>query len=95
MCSIPILAVINAMACIVFRKIKLGLITSDGTVLATFHAASDLAGTTSLHRSTPLHCQSMNTVTDSPTFDVEGQEAKSAGMRLQTLGANDAGDGAL
>ncbi|KAK0237770.1 hypothetical protein EDD85DRAFT_831771 [Armillaria nabsnona] len=75
MCTVPVLAVINAMACIVFRKIKLGLITSDGTVVATFHAASDLAGTISLHRSTPLHFH--------------------AGTRLQTLGANDAEDGAL
>ncbi|PBK78583.1 hypothetical protein ARMSODRAFT_863659, partial [Armillaria solidipes] len=33
MCTIPILAVINAMACIVFRKIKFGLITPDGTVM--------------------------------------------------------------
>ncbi|KAK0237765.1 hypothetical protein EDD85DRAFT_936680 [Armillaria nabsnona] len=87
MFTVPVLAIINAMACIVFRKIKLGLITSDGTVLATFHAASNLARTTSLHRSTPLHFLSMNTVTDSPTFDVEGQEAKSAGTRLQTLGS--------
>ncbi|PBK79122.1 hypothetical protein ARMGADRAFT_1021713 [Armillaria gallica] len=52
MCAVPAIAVINAMACIVFRKIKLGLITSDGTVVTAFHAASDLAGTTSLHRST-------------------------------------------
>ncbi|KAF4578364.1 hypothetical protein EYR36_000171 [Pleurotus pulmonarius] len=31
MCTIPVLALINAMACIVFRKIKFGLITDDGT----------------------------------------------------------------
>ncbi|KAK0192936.1 hypothetical protein F5146DRAFT_1120659 [Armillaria mellea] len=75
MCTIPILAVINAMACIVFRKIKFGLITPDGTVMSTFHASS---ATTNLHRSIPLDCLSRNTVTDSTTFDVEYREAKSA-----------------
>ncbi len=63
--------------------------------MTTFHASSGLAGTTSLHRSTPLHYRSRNTVTGSPTFDVEYQEAKSAGTGLQPLGANDAGDGTL
>ncbi|PBK90090.1 hypothetical protein ARMGADRAFT_934733 [Armillaria gallica] len=92
MCAVPVVAVTNAMACIVFRKIKLGLITSDGTVVAIFHASPDLADTTSLHRSTH---QSRNIVTGSPTFDVEYQEAKSAGTGLQPLGANDAGDGTL
>ncbi len=31
MCTVPVLAITNAMACIVFRKIKFGLVTPDGT----------------------------------------------------------------
>ncbi|KAK0504544.1 hypothetical protein EDD18DRAFT_303422 [Armillaria luteobubalina] len=59
MCTIPILAVINAMACIVFRKIKFGLITLDGTVMtqttSTFLAASGLAGNVHRQQSFLLH----------------------------------------
>ncbi|KAK0220416.1 hypothetical protein IW262DRAFT_1461680 [Armillaria fumosa] len=90
MCTVPILAIINAMACIVFRMIKFGLITPDGTVMTTFHASS----ATSLHRSIPLHYQTRNAVCSSPTFDVEYQEAKCAGTGLRPLGPNDVGDGA-
>jgi len=36
MCTIPVLALNNAMACIVFRKIKFGLISSDGTAFPAF-----------------------------------------------------------
>ncbi|PBK91720.1 hypothetical protein ARMGADRAFT_876994, partial [Armillaria gallica] len=47
MLTIPILAINNAVACILFRKIKFGLMTPDGTVivqLSTFHATSGPAG---------------------------------------------------
>ncbi|KAK0459935.1 hypothetical protein IW261DRAFT_1350393 [Armillaria novae-zelandiae] len=88
--TVPVFAIINALACIVFRKIKLGLITPDGTVMTTFHASS----AASLHRSIPLHCQTRNAVYNSPTFDVEHQEAKYAGTGLRPLGLNDVGDDA-
>jgi hypothetical protein len=39
MCTIPVLAVINLMACIVFRKVKFGHISGDGT---TFKTAASL-----------------------------------------------------
>ncbi|KAK0226146.1 hypothetical protein IW262DRAFT_1540854 [Armillaria fumosa] len=101
MCTLPILAIINAMACIVFRKIKFGLITSEGTMmvqLSTFHATSGPAGTTSLHRSVPIHGQPSHTDGGSPTLGAEYQEAKGAGtgpkplelrMMQETAGYND------
>ncbi|KAK0504538.1 hypothetical protein EDD18DRAFT_1125299, partial [Armillaria luteobubalina] len=49
MLTIPILAINNAVACIVFRRIKFGLMTPDGTVMAqlsTFHATSGPDGPT-------------------------------------------------
>ncbi|SJK97736.1 uncharacterized protein ARMOST_00989 [Armillaria ostoyae] len=87
MCTIPILAIINAMACIVFRKIKFGLIPPDGVMaqLSTFHATSGPAGTTSMHRSIPIHCQPIHADNGSPTLGAEYQEAKSAGTGLQPL----------
>ncbi|KAK0241562.1 hypothetical protein EDD85DRAFT_405879 [Armillaria nabsnona] len=103
MCTIPILAIINAMACIVFRKIKFGLMTSDGTVmvqLSTFHASSESgpAGTTSLHRSIPIHYQPSHADSGSPTLDTEYQKSKSVGTGRQAStvgGVNDAGNGAV
>ncbi|KAK0494584.1 hypothetical protein EDD18DRAFT_349844 [Armillaria luteobubalina] len=92
MVTIPILAIINAMACIVFRMIKFGLITPDGTVMTAFHASS----ANTLHRSIPLHYQTRNAVCSSPTFDVDYQdsEAKCARTGLRPLGPlNDVGDG--
>ncbi|KAK0486029.1 hypothetical protein IW261DRAFT_1453327 [Armillaria novae-zelandiae] len=86
MCTLPILAIINAMACIVFRRVKFGLITSDGTMMAqlsTFHATSGPAGTTGLHRSVSIHYQPGHADGGSPTFGAEYQEAKSAGTGLQ------------
>ncbi|KAK0195639.1 hypothetical protein F5146DRAFT_1026446 [Armillaria mellea] len=88
MCTFPILAIINAMACIVFRKVKFGLITSDGTVmvqLSTFYAASGPAGATSLHRSIQIDYQPSHADGSSPTFGAEYQEAKSAETGLQPL----------
>ncbi|KAF7375063.1 hypothetical protein MSAN_00392600 [Mycena sanguinolenta] len=55
MLSVPALALINAMACLVFRRIKFGLITSDGTSkIATIALPSDFHATTNTG-SLPLH----------------------------------------
>ncbi|KAJ8495114.1 hypothetical protein ONZ45_g13000 [Pleurotus djamor] len=35
MCTIPVLAIVNAMACLVFRQIKFGLVSHDGTTIPT------------------------------------------------------------
>ncbi|KAK0486026.1 hypothetical protein IW261DRAFT_768731 [Armillaria novae-zelandiae] len=87
MCTIPILAVINAMACIVFRKIKFGLITPDGTVMAqdtsTFHAASGGPPSSSRrHRTIPLHYRPSHTDNGSATLGAEYEEGKSVGTGL-------------
>ncbi|KAJ7887521.1 hypothetical protein B0H14DRAFT_3082045 [Mycena olivaceomarginata] len=60
MLTIPALAVINGMACLVFRRIKFGLITADGatTVGSDFHA------TATPHRSLPLHHHRRHDPTD-------------------------------
>ncbi|KAG1841865.1 hypothetical protein C8R48DRAFT_619890 [Suillus tomentosus] len=59
MCSIPAVALINAMACIVFRDIKFGRISADGT---TRFPSTDLSHTflnkPSASRSLPLHVRS-------------------------------------
>ncbi|PBK91717.1 hypothetical protein ARMGADRAFT_968623 [Armillaria gallica] len=81
MCTIPILAVINAMACIVFRKIKFGFITPDGTVMtqdtSTFHAPSGPDGSSRRHRTIPLHYRPSHTEDGSATLGAEYEEAKS------------------
>ncbi|KAJ6476981.1 hypothetical protein C8R45DRAFT_1158196 [Mycena sanguinolenta] len=45
MLAVPGLALVNAMACLVFRRIKLGIITTDGTSITgrtgDFHAAAN------------------------------------------------------
>ncbi|KAF7334214.1 hypothetical protein MSAN_02382700 [Mycena sanguinolenta] len=51
MLSIPALALTNAMACLVFRRIKFGLISSDGTLnipISDFHATTN-PGSLPLH----------------------------------------------
>ncbi|KAF9256969.1 hypothetical protein L218DRAFT_936238 [Marasmius fiardii PR-910] len=51
MCTIPVVAVINSMACIVFRQIKFGLITVDGSI--NFHSFGTSRGD---HTATlPIH----------------------------------------
>lgn len=87
MCTIPILAVINAMACIVFRKIKFGLITPDGTVMmtqttSTFHAPSGPASTVRRHQSFPLHYRPSHVEDGSATLGSEYEDGKSVGTGL-------------
>ncbi|KAF7334225.1 hypothetical protein MSAN_02383800 [Mycena sanguinolenta] len=46
MVAVPVFALVNAMACLVFRKIKFGLISSDGTSkIATIDLHSDFHAT--------------------------------------------------
>ncbi|KAF7334227.1 hypothetical protein MSAN_02384000 [Mycena sanguinolenta] len=52
--SVPAFALINAMACLVFRKIKFGLISSDGTSKIATSCHSDFHATAN-PRSLPLH----------------------------------------
>ncbi|TFK38669.1 hypothetical protein BDQ12DRAFT_650965 [Crucibulum laeve] len=65
MCSIPVLAINNLMACIVFRKVKFGLISNDGSTLttinynSTFHAKS-VESTHPSHQSTHMRLHSNN-----------------------------------
>ncbi|KAK7436528.1 hypothetical protein VKT23_019082 [Stygiomarasmius scandens] len=56
-CIVPVMTLTNAMACVVFRRVKFGLITEDGTILdqrqttvSTFHAAGN-----EHENSLPLH----------------------------------------
>ncbi|KAF5336297.1 hypothetical protein D9758_014487 [Tetrapyrgos nigripes] len=58
--TLPVLAVTNSMACIVYRKIKFGLISPDGTsnyqsfhITSAFHAASGRQDAT--NSSLPMH----------------------------------------
>ncbi|THV06657.1 hypothetical protein K435DRAFT_773018 [Dendrothele bispora CBS 962.96] len=63
-CIVPVMALTNAMACVVFRRVKFGLITEDGTVLdhhqtvSTFHAAGN-----GHENSLPLHLNRNSTHT--------------------------------
>lgn len=61
MCTIPVLATINAMACIVFRKIKFGLITPDGTTQARTLTTGRFAPP---ENSLPMHFRHKYSVTD-------------------------------
>ncbi|KAF5346001.1 hypothetical protein D9758_013869 [Tetrapyrgos nigripes] len=42
--TVPVMAISNAMACIVFRKIKLGLISDDGSVLGPIITSEQITG---------------------------------------------------
>ncbi|KAJ6454659.1 hypothetical protein C8R45DRAFT_1189288, partial [Mycena sanguinolenta] len=57
MLSVPALAVVNAMACLVFRRIKFGLISSDGVSEVPMTGLSDRENfhATANPRSFPLH----------------------------------------
>ncbi|KAF7334221.1 hypothetical protein MSAN_02383400 [Mycena sanguinolenta] len=69
MLSIPALALTNAMACIVFRRIKFGLISSDGvSKIPTTGLSSDYR-TTTHSRSLPLHYRGTDhTITEFATM---------------------------
>ncbi|KAF7336012.1 hypothetical protein MSAN_02314900 [Mycena sanguinolenta] len=67
MMSIPGLALVNAMACLVFRRIKFGLISSDGTSnISTTTFSSDFHATAN-PKSLPLHFHR----TDATTLNLE------------------------
>ncbi|KAJ6486615.1 hypothetical protein C8R45DRAFT_869217 [Mycena sanguinolenta] len=67
MLSIPVLALVNAMACLVFRRIKFGLISSDGTFkIPTINLPSDFHATAD-PKSLPLYFHR----TDATTSDME------------------------
>ncbi|KAK7442198.1 hypothetical protein VKT23_016170 [Stygiomarasmius scandens] len=73
MCSVPVLAITNAMACTVYRRIKFGLISPDGTVnyntFGSFHA-----GEYSTRNSLPLQFhQDTARTTVFKTFNTETQ----------------------
>ncbi|KAF7336009.1 hypothetical protein MSAN_02314600 [Mycena sanguinolenta] len=74
MFTIPVLALINAMACLVFRRIKFGLINSDGTSKISTTAVSDFHAAAN-PRSLPLYFRRTDpTTTDlgsSTTFPLE------------------------
>ncbi|KAF7336017.1 hypothetical protein MSAN_02315400 [Mycena sanguinolenta] len=64
MLSIPGLALINAMACLVFRKVKFGLVSSDGTSkLPTINHPSDFHATSN-PTSLPLYFRRTDPTTD-------------------------------
>lgn len=55
MLSVPGLGLINIMACLVFRQIKFGTITSNGTTRATTTGGSNFHATVNPRGSLPLH----------------------------------------
>ncbi|KAF9257385.1 hypothetical protein L218DRAFT_1080953 [Marasmius fiardii PR-910] len=56
MCSIPVIAIVNSMACIVYRQIKFGLISVDGTVnYQSFGTSRFGADPTATTNEIPLH----------------------------------------
>ena len=55
MLSVPGFAVVNAMACLVFRRIKFGLISSDGVSKIPMTGLSENFHATANPRSFPLH----------------------------------------
>jgi hypothetical protein len=72
MCTIPVLAVVNSMACIVYRKIKFGVISPDGTAnfqsfgSLHFQAASNQQFAT--NTSLPMHIRHNGDPTASGPF---------------------------
>ncbi|KAF7354777.1 hypothetical protein MSAN_01391900 [Mycena sanguinolenta] len=90
MLSIPGLALVNAMACLVFRRIKFGLINSDGTSkIPTINLPSDFHATSN-PRSLPLWFRR----TDPTTSDLERSTAFPLEVRGQkeTYGVEDGAD---
>ncbi|KAF7336006.1 hypothetical protein MSAN_02314300 [Mycena sanguinolenta] len=78
MLSIPGLALVNAMACLVFRRIKFGLISSDGiSNIPTINLPSDFHATTN-PRSLPLFHP-----TDLTTSDLESNTTFPFETRVQ------------
>ncbi|KAF9262398.1 hypothetical protein L218DRAFT_960213 [Marasmius fiardii PR-910] len=61
MCTLPVLAVINSMACIVYRQIKFGLITVEGTrdfqSFGSFRAAPMPSKQGATNSSLPMHAR--------------------------------------
>ncbi|KAF7351736.1 hypothetical protein MSAN_01606800 [Mycena sanguinolenta] len=77
MFAIPTIALVNAMACLVFRRIKLGLISPDGTLYIPtldFHATAN-------SRSLPLHLPR----TDPTTADLGSNTVFPFDVRVQTV----------
>ncbi|KAF7374697.1 hypothetical protein MSAN_00354700 [Mycena sanguinolenta] len=75
MLSIPVLALVNAMACLVFRRIKFGLISSDGTFKTpTINLPSDFHATAN-PKSSPFYFRRTDPTTSDPerntTFSLE------------------------
>ncbi|KAF7334205.1 hypothetical protein MSAN_02381800 [Mycena sanguinolenta] len=80
MLTIPAFALINAMACLVFRKIKFGLITSDGiSKISTINIPSNLHATAD-SRSLPLHFRH----TDPATAEFGTNSASVLDIAVQT-----------
>ncbi|KAF7336010.1 hypothetical protein MSAN_02314700 [Mycena sanguinolenta] len=90
MLSIPGLALVNAMACLVFRRIKFGLISSDGTSkIPTIDLPSDVHATAN-SRSLPLYFRR----TDPTTTDLRRTATFPLEVRVQkeTHGFEDSAD---
>ncbi|KAJ6465741.1 hypothetical protein C8R45DRAFT_910618 [Mycena sanguinolenta] len=80
MFAAPILTLVNAMACLVFRRIRFGLISPDGVSKAPNASLSDFRATTN-PRSLPLHSRRTDPTTTAfesnaayPTLDVRVQK---------------------
>ncbi|KAJ6465754.1 hypothetical protein C8R45DRAFT_1106796 [Mycena sanguinolenta] len=80
MFAAPILTLVNAMACLVFRRIRFGLISPDGISKAPNASLSDFRATTN-PRSFPLHSRRTDPTTTAfesntayPTLDVRVQK---------------------
>ncbi|KAF7335976.1 hypothetical protein MSAN_02311300 [Mycena sanguinolenta] len=90
MLSIPGLALVNGMACLVFRRIKFGLISSDGvSKIHTAGFSSDVHATAN-PRSLPLHYRR----TDPTTTDLESITTFPLEVRVQkeTYGVDNGAD---
>ncbi|KAF9257334.1 hypothetical protein L218DRAFT_879724 [Marasmius fiardii PR-910] len=78
MCTTPVLAVTNSMACIVYRQIKFGLISVDGSIdlqsFGSFKAASKQITT---NTSIPMHIESGDQAASRPSVILNGSGSRS------------------
>lgn len=91
MLTVPAIALINVMACLVFRKIKFGVITSDGTMRTSAVLSADFHATAHL-RPLPIHylCTEVTTTAEfgsNTNFPLEVRVQKEAHTDL--IGMNE------
>ncbi|KAF7364070.1 hypothetical protein MSAN_01065800 [Mycena sanguinolenta] len=80
MLSVPAFAMVNAMACLVFRRIKFGLISSDGvSIIPTIGLSSNFHATAN-PSPLPLHSRR----TDPTAMEIRMNTAFPLGVRMQT-----------